>query len=270
MRHGSWPAAPSGRCREGRLFVERRPGREDEEPGRGHDGWSQPGIPEPGQGLLAGVGDRELATRLVDDEDRAGRGPGRRGAHDRPLAWFDGGAGGGSDPWRFGGKLGKSGAGTVRGSFVGVAAPGEGLNTTFGAFGDCVVGEAPTSGYAAALTAATAALVAQRFPDAGPAMWKYRIESAAIRPVSDQHDPALGWGLLSPYDALTLTLDTARPGPTAPGSVREVLPVAVVAADPIAVAPDPLDDSRRLGLWLGGIALAGALALRMIRSLRAR
>lgn len=161
-------------------------------------------------------------------------------------------------------------ASTVRGSFVGVAAPGEGLNTTFGAFGDCVVGEAPTSGYAAALTAATAALVAQRFPDAEPAMWKYRIESAAIRPVSDQHDPALGWGLLSPYDALTLTLDTARPGPTAPGSVREVLPVAVVAADPIAVAPDPLDDSRRLGLWLGGIALAGALALRMIRSLRAR
>lgn len=159
---------------------------------------------------------------------------------------------------------------TMRAPYLGVAAPGEALNTTVGAFGDCLVGQTPTAGYAAALTAATAALVAQRFPDEGPQLWKYRIEASAIRPDSDRRDPALGWGLLSPYDALTLTRGGDRPGPDAPGSVRTVVPAAIAAASPIAVAADPLEDSRRLGLWLGGIALAGALALRMIRSLRAR
>jgi len=105
----------------------------------------------------------------------------------------------------------------VQGDHITVAAPGQGLNAALNDMGDCVLGGAAATSYATPLVAATAALLAQKYPNESPAMWKYRIESSAQRPLGDTKDAALGWGVLSPYDALTMTLDPNRPGPAMPG-----------------------------------------------------
>lgn len=157
---------------------------------------------------------------------------------------------------------------SIHGDHVGVAAPGERITTAYGKWGDCVVGDAPATSYATPIVAATAALVAQAFPDEGPDLWKWRIEASAIRPRSDRRDPQLGWGLVSPYDALTITLDANRPGPALPGHAAAGTAAGATAATPVRIPPDPLAPARVLGLWLAGSALVGALAMRLLRTLR--
>ena len=104
-------------------------------------------------------------------------------------------------------------AANVQGDHITVAAVGQGLNAALGHVGDCLLSGAPATSFATPLVAATAALLAERYPDEGPALWKYRIEASAQRPRAGVKDAALGWGMVSPYDALTMTLDPNRPGP---------------------------------------------------------
>ncbi len=159
-------------------------------------------------------------------------------------------------------------AANIQGPHITAAAPGQGLNAAFGHVGDCLLGGAPATSFATPLVSATAALLAQRYPAEGPALWKYRIEASALRPRTDTKDAALGWGIVSPYDALTMTLDPQRPGPPLPGHPAAARPAPAPAVGPVLVEGDPDARNRQVGAWIGVTALAGAGGLRLVRILR--
>jgi len=159
-------------------------------------------------------------------------------------------------------------ANNVQGDHITVAAPGQGLNAALNDMGDCVLGGAAATSYATPLVSAAAALVAQKYPNEPPAMWKYRIESSAQRPLADAKDAALGWGILSPYDALTMTLDPLRPGPTMPGQAPPPKKVEHEAVGAVEVEGDPNATNRQIGIWMAFLTLAGVGGLRLVRVLR--
>ena len=127
----------------------------------------------------------------------------------------------------------------IQGDHITVAAVGQGLNAALGHVGDCLLSGAPATSFATPLVAATAALLAERYPDEGPALWKYRIEASAQRPRAGVKDAALGWGIVSPYDALTMTLDPSRPGPAMPGHAAPPTPAPPAAVGPVVLEADP-------------------------------
>ena len=91
--------------------------------------------------------------------------------------------------------------------------------TTFGAWGDCYLGDdAGSTSYATAYVSAAAALVAERFPSEGPDLWAHRLEATAARDRRDARDDAVGWGVVQPVEALTAVLDDALAGPLLPGA----------------------------------------------------
>ncbi len=163
---------------------------------------------------------------------------------------------------------GRASSTSIHGPHVSIAAPGQQLPTTVGAFGDCVVAAQPESSYAVPLVAAAAALLVQRYPAEGPDLWKYRLEASAIRPSSAVRDDRLGWGLLAPYDALTMTLDPDRPGPVLPGKSAPRQRIDAVQVSPLVLPDDPLARPRALGVWLVFGAAVATLALRLVRTLR--
>jgi len=158
----------------------------------------------------------------------------------------------------------------IQGNHITVAAVGQGLNTAFGHVGDCLLTGAPATSFATPLVSATAALLAERYPDEGPALWKYRIEASAQRPRADVKDAAIGWGIISPYDALTMTLDPQRPGPTMPGHDAPPTAAPPEAVGPVVLEDDPDAGPRQVGLWLAFVALAAAVGLRLVQVLRHR
>ncbi len=158
----------------------------------------------------------------------------------------------------------------IQGNHITVAAVGQGLNTAFGHVGDCLLTGAPATSFATPLVSATAALLAERYPDEGPALWKYRIEASAQRPRADVKDAAIGWGIISPYDALTMTLDPQRPGPTMPGHDAPPTAAPPEAVGPVVLEDDPDAGPRQVGLWLAFVALAAAVGLRLVQVLRRR
>ena len=156
----------------------------------------------------------------------------------------------------------------IRGDHVDLAAPAQHLTVALGAFGDCSVAETPGSDLATGLVAGAAALLVQRYPAAGPVEWAYRLQSSAVRPRSDQRDPVVGWGAIAPFDALTMTLDPSRPGPTLPGGSPTTVEVATAAGKPIVLPADPAAATRRTAWWLVGAVLSLSLGLVMVRTLR--
>ena len=158
----------------------------------------------------------------------------------------------------------------IQGNHITVAAVGQGLNTALGHVGDCLLTGAPATSFATPLVSATAALLAERYPDEGPALWKYRIEASAQRPRADVKDAAIGWGLISPYDALTMTLDPQRPGPTMPGHDAPPTAAPPEAVGPVVLEDDPNAGPRQVGLWLAFVAVAAAVGLRLVQVLRRR
>ena len=161
-------------------------------------------------------------------------------------------------------------AANIQGPHITVAAVGQGLNTALGHVGDCLLTGAPATSFATPLVAATAALLAERYPEEGPALWKYRIEASAQRPRAGVRDAALGWGIVSPYDALTMTLDASRPGPTMPGHDAPATASPAQAVGPVVLDADPDAGPRQVGLWLAFAAVAAAVALRLLQVLRRR
>ena len=160
-------------------------------------------------------------------------------------------------------------AANVQGDHSTVAAVGQGLNAALGHVGDCLLSGAPATSFATPLVAATAALLAERYPDEGPALWKYRIEASAQRPRAVK-DAALGWGIVSPYDALTMTLDPNRPGPALPGHPAPPTPAPPAAVGPVVLGDDPTAGPRQVGLWIAFGAVAAAAGLRLVQLLRRR
>lgn len=163
--------------------------------------------------------------------------------------------------------LGADTVDNVQGDHITVAGPSQGLTAAYKDKGDCVLGGVATS-FATPVVAATAALLAQRYPAEGPAMWKYRIESSALRPLADTRDAVLGWGVVSPYDALTMTLDPTRPGPTMPGQAAPPVREQSEGAPPVVIDGDPNATHRVIGLWVAFVAVASAAGLRFVRVLR--
>lgn len=187
------------------------------------------------------------------------------------LTAADGDPGGVHYPAGFPGVLGVAALDTdgqptelgFEGEHVDVAAPGQQVATAYRGLLDCYLGTEPAPSYAVPYVAATAALLAEKYPDEGPELWAHRIMMSAQRPAQGVRDDAIGWGAVSPYDALTMTVDPHRPGPPVPG--HEPVQVETHAAVPGAVSPpdDPWADGRTAGLLLagGGVGLVTALAL---------
>ncbi|GAA2727423.1 hypothetical protein CAE01nite_29640 [Cellulomonas aerilata] len=152
---------------------------------------------------------------------------------------------------------------TFTGSHVDVAAPGQLVATAYRGLLDCYLSEEPTPSYAVPYVAATAALLAEQFPDEGPDLWAHRIMMSAERPRQGSRDDVLGWGAVSPHDALTLTIDASRPGPPVPGHPPAQTGTDVVGPAVAGPRSEPWAPARRTGLLLaaGGVGLVAAVAL---------
>ncbi|QGH70456.1 S8 family serine peptidase [Pseudactinotalea sp. HY158] len=151
------------------------------------------------------------------------------------------------------------------GPWVDIAAPGQNAPTTFLAALDCILGADPDPSYATGYVAAAAALVAGAFPDAGPQEWSYRLEATSSGAVTGTFDETVGWGVVNPFDALTLYIDGSAPGPTPPASVagsreRPTVPAAEVDLSRV-VDPDEAAHERMLWWVLGGLTVVGLLLL---------
>lgn len=109
---------------------------------------------------------------------------------------------------------------SVHGSQVDIAAPGMMTASTIPGGVDCVFAtDVSSTSFATAYVSAEAALIAQQYPDETPAQWKQRILVSANRPDSDLRDNTIGWGIMDPLNALTLSLSDGIRGPHADGTV---------------------------------------------------
>lgn len=161
--------------------------------------------------------------------------------------------------------------GSVPGEHVDVAAPGVQVLTTFGAWGDCYLGdEAGSTSYATAYVSAAAALVAQRFPTEGPDRWAHRLEVTAARDRRDARDDAVGWGVVQPVEALTAVLDAGMAGPLLPGSAPRPTDEAPTKQLAVPVVVDPRAGDRRQVLWVAVGGTSALLGLALVRLARRR
>ncbi len=161
--------------------------------------------------------------------------------------------------------------GSVPGEHVDVAAPGVQVLTTFGAWGDCYLGDdAGSTSYATAYVSAAAALVAQRFPSEGPDLWAHRLEATAARDRRDQRDDAVGWGVVQPVEALTAVLDEGLAGPLLPGASPRPTATAPTTRLALHEVLDPRAADRRQVLWVTVGGTSALLALALLRLARRR
>jgi len=160
---------------------------------------------------------------------------------------------------------------SVHGQHVDLAAPGRDVLTTWGAWGDCYLSQdGESTSYATAYVSAAAALVAQRFPDDGPAGWKQRLEATAARDRRDARDDVTGWGVVQPVEALTAVIDDGVAGPLPPGADPRPSPAAGTTLVAIGTTTDPLVADRRQVLWVGVAAGTAVLGLALLRLVRRR
>lgn len=156
------------------------------------------------------------------------------------------------------------------GPHVDVAAPGQQVATAFRDLLDCYLGADPAPSYAVPYVAATAALLAERFPDEGPELWAHRILMSAQRPAQGARDDTVGWGALSPYDALTMTIDPGRPGPAVPGSEPATADEDVAVPGAVSPPSDPWAPARGTGVLLGVGGAGGLVVVTLARALIGR
>lgn len=144
----------------------------------------------------------------------------------------------------------------LSGEHVDVAAPAEAVMTTMPGSGDCIIGGAPQSSYAAGYAAGIAALVAGRYPWESPSDWKYRLLATAIRPAAQQRNDRIGWGVIAPYQALNFVNDGTIPGPQNP-RYPAPSPQTVPVLDP----PVPVPDYSGRIQWAVSLSTLAVLAL---------
>ena len=133
------------------------------------------------------------------------------------------------------------------GPHVAIIAPGQSVLTTALNKGDCYFGEAPASSYATGYASAVAALVASTHPTESPDEWAYRMMATALRASPDERDDRSGWGLVQPFEAITLVPGPDTRGPANPFQGGAV-PAPAATGQSIVIAAsddqDELDASR--------------------------
>lgn len=145
----------------------------------------------------------------------------------------------------------------ARGAHIDIAAPGMQVLSTYLGHGDCYFAENPSTSYATGYAGAVAALVAAAYPKERPADWKYRILATGLRPSRSEPDPAVGWGLVAPYDALNFINDGTLDGPPNPRFPKPS-PPSTPRMDP----PRPEENLHPARLRaLGVVAGVGGLAV---------
>lgn len=154
---------------------------------------------------------------------------------------------------------------SVHGPQVDVSAPGSDVLISYFGNGDCMAGgDRPYTSYATGFVSGLAAQLRQRFPDESAARIAYRIMASADRPREGERDDVEGWGLIQPYDALTMTRDPRRPGPRLPGATPAVRSAAQpTEVQPLRATPDPLAPARRSSVWWA-LAAAGLAAVALV------
>ncbi|MGW6908657.1 type VII secretion-associated serine protease mycosin [Streptomyces sp. NPDC054940] len=165
---------------------------------------------------------------------------------------------------------------SVAGDFVDLAAPGVDI-LSLGVKGPGYRLDAGTS-FAAPYVAATAALVRARHPELTAAQVKHRLEATADRPASRVPDPKVGWGVVNPFNAVTVVVPGERGGDAADeksgqedsASAGERPTVPSASPGPDAAAAVPGVPAGVLPVVLGGcgivvLAGAGVLAARLGR-----
>lgn len=162
---------------------------------------------------------------------------------------------------------GRPGPGNYAGPHVDVAAPGAMIPTPYYEYIDCYTGEDASPSYAVPFVTATAALLAERYPDEGPELWTHRILMSAQRPYQSLRTDELGWGALSPYDALTMLIDPNRPGPPVPGERPDKPAPEGAPAVAISEQGQPWTEARGAAVVLAGGGLVTAVSLALGRTL---
>lgn len=207
--------------------------------------------------VVASVGGAQDAERQAESDEESGAAPAAPGAPWYPAAY--------PEVLAVAAVTEAGAAVGARGPWVDVAAPGQTVPTAFRDALDCVLGADPEPTYATGYAAAAAALVAAAFPEASPAEWAYRLEATASGAVTDSRDDATGWGVVNPFEALTLYVDGSAPGPTPPASIedRQEAPEVPAAEVDLSRPIDPDAAARERLVWwlLGGLTALGLLLL---------
>jgi type VII secretion-associated serine protease mycosin len=141
----------------------------------------------------------------------------------------------------------------ARGAWISLAAPGESL-TTESRGGHGYVTVTGTS-FATAIVSGAAALVRARFPSLSAAAVIARLERTAVPPGDGSRDPAIGYGIVDPFAALTAPLGAV---PALSSARQAALPVP-----PIRHAAGR--DSSAGVLELTAVLIAIALVLSLAR-----
>ncbi|MFD2674974.1 type VII secretion protein EccB [Gulosibacter bifidus] len=153
----------------------------------------------------------------------------------------------------------------IHGVHVGVAAPGQNVLVSWFNDGDCIIApDAPSTSFSTAYVAGVAALVASEYPDESPEMWKWRIEVSALRPSIAEHNELTGWGIVSPFDALTVTPDSAYQGPLVPGGERRP-ENAQAGRTPPQAEEKPLLVRHQAAIGITGVGALGVVVLWLLR-----
>jgi len=149
---------------------------------------------------------------------------------------------------------------SIHGPHVEVAAPGSQVLTTATGAGDCLyAADTPSSSFATGYVSAAAALVVQAHPSETPAQWEYRLTASAVRADPDSRDDLVGWGIVQPFEAITLLPDASTRGPASPFADTAQSPVRPA---PIAVEPD--FSPSAFSLTTDAVALVAIIALTVL------
>jgi type VII secretion-associated serine protease mycosin len=155
---------------------------------------------------------------------------------------------------------------TISGPHIDVYAPGANIPSTYRNARDCVFGpDDPLTSYSTPYVSGLAALLKERFPEESAEMIEYRIMASADRPVRGRRDDTMGWGLIQPYEALTMTLDPNRPGPPFPGVSKPRAQKPPPEITSVAATADPMNPARRAILWWGLLATGFAALAFVVR-----
>lgn len=153
---------------------------------------------------------------------------------------------------------------SINGPQVAVTAPGFDVVTAGTGAGDCTYAtEEDSTSFATGYASGAAALVAAAHRDETPAQWKYRLEATALRVNPDARDDAAGWGLIQPYDAITLVPSASTRGPESPfadtsdSTIQR--PDVTVDAHP-SESPFALTRELMLILVVSAVSVLGVLA----------
>lgn len=149
----------------------------------------------------------------------------------------------------------------ARGNYIGLAAPGEAL-TTVPPGGKGYVTVTGTS-FATAIVSGTAALLRSRFPKLDATAVVQRLEHTAVPPGDGGRDDQIGFGVVDPFAALTLT--TPRRPDVRPSAGR-------IGVHDISAGPPPRSNAGVLGATaiLASLAVLVGLATLSVRAGRRR